>query len=400
MEESRRVARSVASPTVIPAKAGIQEGRVDRRPAPLAQASCAGRFRGGDIDCVGRTAEPYQTMWRHLRLLSHENNARSLLLGGLGSKRAQCPPPSPALESKARQLAYCILQASEYYQAAEAVTIRTSPLLYFYGMLSLAKALVVANEPDTLLNDIKYHGLIDDKDNISTAIEDRSAVSRGGVFAHLTQMVQGFQYPDGSTFTFRNVLSILPELSPMYLRYFERPSRCIHMISEKVLSHDPYRIELRVFAPEAVHPNYVRDRIPMLGDDFEYQPPPLGPAFVSKENVKEFPDYLGTYRGPTGGHYLIGPFPFCCNGPQRGRYLLPPLGDYVAMFILSDCARYKQDLWGEVVQGRSTGILGLIELFLAVSRRQFPNFVLDELFGERFYYGSVTRIMGGADFYD
>jgi hypothetical protein len=55
MKEPRRVGRGVASPTVIPAKAGVQEGRVDPRPACGKQA---GRSRGGDIGCVGRTAEP------------------------------------------------------------------------------------------------------------------------------------------------------------------------------------------------------------------------------------------------------------------------------------------------------------------------------------------------------
>ena len=68
------------------------------------------------------TDRPYETMWRHLRLLSHEKNARRLLQGELSAGRTWCPT-SEDLEIKARQVAYCIVQAFEYYKAADAVTI-------------------------------------------------------------------------------------------------------------------------------------------------------------------------------------------------------------------------------------------------------------------------------------
>jgi hypothetical protein len=63
------------------------------------------------------------------------------------------------------------------------------------------------------------------------------------------------------------------------------------------------------------------------------------------------------------------------------------------MYILSDCVRYQQDLWGSIVQGKTTGALGLVDLFIAVSKRRYPNLILDQLFGERFEYGSPGRLM-------
>jgi hypothetical protein len=107
------------------------------------------------------------------------------------------------LEAKARQVSYCIVQASEYFKAADAVTIDTSPLLYFYGMLSLSKALIVANEPKTLLDDIKYHGLKADRTASSPKLEDQTVRTDNGVFARLTSVIQGFKYPKGGAFVFR-----------------------------------------------------------------------------------------------------------------------------------------------------------------------------------------------------
>ena len=63
------------------------------------------------------------------------------------------------------------------------------------------------------------------------------------------------------------------------------------------------------------------------------------------------------------------------------------------MYVLSDCVRYQQELWGSIVEGRQSGILGIIDLLISVSKRRFPNFILDRLYGETFEYGSPGRLM-------
>ena len=63
------------------------------------------------------------------------------------------------------------------------------------------------------------------------------------------------------------------------------------------------------------------------------------------------------------------------------------------MYILSMCVRYKQDFWGEIIQGEKNGIIGLIELYLSVVKRRFPNSILNLLFGYEFSYGSPSSLM-------
>ena len=340
------------------------------------------------------TDRPYETMWSHFRLLSHESNAHRLLQGHLSGGRTFCPFPVIDLEKKARQLAYCIVQAFEYYKAADAVAIDTSPLLYFYGMLSLSKALIVANEPETLLDHIKYHGLKASRSVSSPRIEDRGAKTDEGVFAHLIKVIQGFTYPKGATFALRDVLSISPELCDIYERLFKAPSRCLLRHFWRPLSNDPYRVELCVVAPSA---QYISERIPELTRDFDLRPTAQsGQAawfqwFKSRSSVRQPPTGFWLYNPVAGGEYLVGALPYSLNGNSGQRYLYPPLSDYIGMFILSDCVRYKQDLWRAVVQGRETGVLGLIELFIDISRRRFPNLILDQLFKEPFEYWPKRR---------
>ena len=134
------------------------------------------------------------------------------------------------------------MQADEYYRAAEAVTINTSPLLYFYGMLSLAKATIVANDPDRLLEDIKYHGLQHDKVQRASTLDDQVAVLNGGVFDEFVNLTDGARFPKGSAFRFKDVLSISPELSNMYDRYYSDRARCVSLYDTKLLSQNPYKL--------------------------------------------------------------------------------------------------------------------------------------------------------------
>jgi len=339
------------------------------------------------------TDQPYATMWAHLRVLSHVNNAKRLLLNQLGGKRKAAPRAEQLLDKKAAQLSYCVLQADEYFRAAESVSINTSPLLYFYGMLSLAKATVVANDPQKLLDDVKYHGLHHDKLQRAAIVEDQLALVNGGVFDELMNLVLGYRVPKGSAFRFRDVLAISPELSDMYERYFATSPRWIYFYSQDLTSKDPYGLKVCVVAKDEQR---VLSALPELAQDFERQPGLLhGQAicFLPKASVEETPNYFRVYTPVVGGRYLVGSLKYSLNGSIQTRYISPPVSDYILMYILSDCVRYQQELWGNVVQGRETGILGVIELAIAIAKRRFPNTALNELFGEPFEYGAPSRMM-------
>jgi hypothetical protein len=327
-------------------------------------------------------------MWGHLRLLSYEHNARRLLAGDLGKRRKNTPPGSELLDRKAAQISYCILQAHEYYKAAEAVTIHTSPLLYFYGMLSLAKAVIVANDPVKLLGDIKYHGLRYDKaGGRAGALDEQTALLDGGVFDELTEVICNFRYPRRVTFKLKDILAISPELREVYEVYYGEPSRTVYG-SAHVLSSDPYVIEL---SPAERHAD-IASYIPEVAEVFQITHGKSG-RLTLKAGASRSKQCFAEYRPVVGGMYIVGDLVYIHDGAKDSRHLMPPLADYIAMYIMSDCVRYQQDLWGNVVQGKTTGAIGLVDLFISVSRRRYPNLILNTLFGEAFDYGSPGRIM-------
>jgi hypothetical protein len=334
------------------------------------------------------TDQPYAALWTHLRFLSYGQNARRLLQNDFGGARKQAVPSSEVLDRKAEQLSYCIVQAYEYYNAAESVTINTSPLLYFYGMLSLAKATIIANDPDRLLEDIKFHGLQHDRSRKASTVEDQTAIVNGGVFDEFVNVAAGFRFPQGAKFDLKTVLSISPELSNMYERYYSEKSRCIYLYDFD--SRAPCKI--RVIPPTLTIED-VYARIPELANDFEAEVSEHVVSLISKPTISRVPEYFREYRPVVGGRYVVGSLPFIADGQKQACYLSPPISDYISMFILSDCVRYQQELWGSVVQGKRVGILGIIDLLISVSKRRFPNLILNELFGEPFEYGSISRLM-------
>ena len=67
-------------------------------------------------------------------------------------------------KKQAEQLRYCILQAEEYFRAAESVTMATKPVLIYYGIISLALAKVLFKQSgksslDAARGEHAHHGL-------------------------------------------------------------------------------------------------------------------------------------------------------------------------------------------------------------------------------------------------
>lgn len=164
------------------------------------------------------------------------------------------------------------------------------------------------------------------------------------------------------------------------------------MFSFTTISEDPYKIQI---CPSETDEKEIFKRIPPLAKDFDLSSDVLhnkARVFTSR-NLKTFPDYFELYYPVVGGKYIVGGLNYRVGSDQRSRYIDPSVTDYIALYILSMYVRYKQDFWGSIIQGEKSGVLGLIELYLSIARRRFPNLVLNNLFGQEFDYGAPARLM-------
>lgn len=354
---------------------------------------------------VTLTNKPYEDMWNHLLLLKSEKNVVNLLSGKMQSSRSIIFSDEELINKKAKQISSSIAQAFEYYTAAATVSINTSPLLYYYGMLSLAKALVVANDETKFLETInKYHGLTDKPpknyqaeeayraDASQWALEKEFAFFKPGVFSELVNVAEGFKFPEGAIFHLGELLRSDPETQDIYERVFGHHSNTQYIYSLKE------KDGLLQLCPSTLDQDEFEAKFPMILNDFDLQAEPYHEQsllYLSKNAmlIKELPNYVGFYQPVAGGRYLIRGVPFQEYGKTKYRYIPIEIMDYVLMFILSRSVRYKQEFWQKTIQGESSGIIGLISMVISNSRFRYPNFILNHLFNEKFEYGITGRLV-------
>lgn len=99
-------------------------------------------------------------MMQQLGIFSYEDNCKKLLKGEINNNRIPLTLNNKIINKLSKEIAFCIKQGIHFFNSAETASITISPLLLYYGILSLSKALIIANSNGTIfLNDIKYHGL-------------------------------------------------------------------------------------------------------------------------------------------------------------------------------------------------------------------------------------------------
>lgn len=348
------------------------------------------------------TNQPYESMWNHLRFLQAPKNVESLLTGKMRSSRKFTLPEGELVERKSKQIACAIKQADEYFQSAQSVSIATSPLLYFYGMLALAKATVVANDPELLLGDIKYHGLftrpINDElknyveDHTKWSVDKEFAVTNDGVINELFKVVYGKSLPKNSVIKLKDLFRTNPEIGDIYTRFYSEPPGFFPLYSHN-MAKEPFRIEIN---PQTTDKEKFLESFAFIQDDFEILDDILHSQalrVVSKPSLQEVPEYMHIYYAIPGGRYLVSGLDIKTNGENQRCYVPQELCDYIAMFILGDVVRYKQEFWGQVISGEKDGSISLVNLFVSIAKNRFPNFILNQLFNEQFTYGSVGHMM-------
>lgn len=173
---------------------------------------------------------------------------------------------------------------------------------------------------------------------------------------------------------------------------YKEPSHTIYLYSNETVSEKPYVFDISF---ETKDETEVYERIPEFKTEFTLQSGlkhGLAKTFRSKE-IEKFPEFIGIYNPPVGGRYIVRGLNYRVNSSSCCQYIDPIIADYLAMYILSMCVRYKQELWGDTIQGEKSGIIPLIELYLSIVKRRFPNGILNRIFGIDFWYGSPSYLM-------
>jgi hypothetical protein len=107
------------------------------------------------------TSDPSAWAWAGLRKFQNVE----LVSGRITQLHEIDPKWAKRVQKQARQLRYCLIQAREYFTAAQAVSLATKPNLLYYGTMSLALAEILFKQSgdsslDWARSEHRHHGLL------------------------------------------------------------------------------------------------------------------------------------------------------------------------------------------------------------------------------------------------
>ncbi|GAX88714.1 YaaC family protein [Effusibacillus lacus] len=337
-----------------------------------------------------RTEEPYRKMWDTFVYFESEQTANRYLREQY--ERLNLPDPQRSAYHATPKLIFGIKQARQYYRAAESCDIMTKPLLLYYGMMSLARAFIASRNPDyPTTTSVLKHGLSTRKLKRESYcfIQDEIRVQKDGLFVVLHDMLGGSRFSDRQRVVMKDLLSVLPELMSSYERLYGPPSVC--EIDQAECSNGRYWDLPRWILQSGQHTR--EEFLGMLNRMYPEQVlPDQGPVFSLAESdppgrlhihhtvpVTTHPLMIGDLSGRAYIRY-----------PLTGDFLIPEISlHFMVMFVLGMLCRYETERWGEMILTFLSQDIYLINEFLNLSMRKFPNLILNQLFGEQYIFYNV-----------
>jgi len=330
------------------------------------------------------TENPYQKMWDTFVYFESEPKTKQYLQA-IYEQVDQKNGYRLAFQNTSKFI-YFIKQSREYFNSAEKSNIFVKPLLIYYGMMNLIKAVVLTKDSSYPSNtSVLRHGITTRKLKKSSYQfhDDEIKIQREGLiplfYTVMTQ--QPVEKIDGQKYKIKELLSILPELYDSYKTSFHEQR--IYPLSMSVINK--HKLEFHVNKEVLNH--YQGNKNSLLSElntylhltssHFKIEPSSNSTYIISLSSEIELNSQLVQHPMiimDFKGQYFLKPI-------IESRLLLPPtMIYYMIMFNLGMLCRYETELWGEIIFSFSSEDMYIINEFLNNSMRVFPNLILNELF--------------------
>lgn len=338
-----------------------------------------------------KTNDPLRETWTYLRLFSNESYVSKLVK-----------------EEKIKdEIVSCIRQAEEIYNLAKSSSVLTKPILLFYGMQRLAKALIFLKNPEVDINDLRNHGLSGGgiSDQIEKFWDNKITKTKKGIFPEFSRwttknnvLFQATIYGEDDThytnyfvhqsdisgflnsseFKIYDLFSLVPELYDLFYIFKMENKLLIHChFAFRV--HPDNKIDELLNIQKKLELDSLKTRFPSIGIFTSFKEQPNQFTISSKRIDEEiFPDPL--VETELNETYLIA-------SPSNANNISDLNVHYVLMFLLNHIARYKTRLYTQMMSSKEKSEpITFIQKILEVTEHKFPKLILDQLLEEYFLF--------------
>jgi len=336
------------------------------------------------------TENPYEEMWNYLGYFKSYKNCYNYLNNVNNVDFRQ---------KRAYLLKYLISQAHEYFLSYKRVSMLTQPTLLYYGILSLSRfsVLIKRGHPDST----KSHGVIL-TDQVSPDLFDfKVRITRKGTFSELykTIYIEDDYYSDfklikGTEWSLKELFSMVPEINNLFEETFNAKSLAIKI--EKFVNSG-YDDCLRVnesFFDKMDEKNIDEFLCNIKHLDKYYLPPQHLSNSVKIFYKRPSPDGDIIKTNIMREEYLI-------SGIQKGTNIIifpEIIVHFLILYILSMLSRYHINEWGIENFEDKQGYFYIVQQFLNISERKFPNLILNLISNKDYVFTTETYTHSGSMF--
>ncbi|WP_410319168.1 YaaC family protein [Methanobrevibacter sp.] len=290
---------------------------------------------------------------------------------------------------RASLMKHYITQAKEYYFSARDSSVLTKPTLLYYGASCLVKALIIAKSCD--YDHSTGHGMKVVKSDMDVLMDFRIKPVKG-TFLQLYQVLENknTNLIKSMDFNLEDLLSFIPELKDDFENIFDKKSLAIKVDRIKDEDGEYLFYEGDHFTDLSKFNDFINN-IPNFDKYYVY------PSFFSNGFScfkKPMADEDIVLRNIMGEEFLVSSL----QSGENSIYLSQITVHFLILYLLSMLSRYYVNLWLGEESSDESRYFYIIEKFLDISERKFPNLVLNEILNKEIIFSIEYYKPSGFDF--
>lgn len=345
-----------------------------------------------------RSENKSRSIWQYLKRYQNPDFVEKKLKADYPSMSA------PLRKKKSQHIADCIRQGEAYFTTANASDLSIKPLILYYGMLSLAKALMLCGDNNLTLDDnvlksegLATHGLSHaTKDANDEAIRDNTAkvleefcytssrAGAGTVFSLLHECWSAVKPASGLRFEVGDLAAMHPSSWQSYADYTGNAPKYFPAKSSfrtTAQGHEHFLMfegtfQFLTYSPTiptgTVGNTFFETQMPRLASQYNRDTVYSPYGYRSKQIPTSLEEYQAAYRASTGESYTMA--------DTTANLALHPIEvEFVMLFMLGSLTRYAPQKWLKNVLYEGGDAMFVIEGFINSVPLSFPKMILEEL---------------------
>lgn len=268
---------------------------------------------------------------------------------------------------------YCLDHGLRFYENGKQADPAVQPVLLFYGMVHLLKAVLLTERPEYPESAaLLAHGVTTRKRKKKhfAFMEDEVKVQQQGFYPYFAEHLYAVNTNPSEKYSMDLLFSLVPELSSYFDIQQKQRMAVVGRSGSRTLSF-PASLLDGYHLTEPAFLGRISPSLPEIGQTSSDRSTITVELLDTPEEAKA-PFYL---HQDTGELYFPILREYCRALPEQ-------IIHYLILFSLSMLCRYESEWWGELLALKTEGDYSFITQFLQVTSRKMPAMIANELRGK------------------